>query len=229
MHYDWILFDADHTLFDFDRTAAEALAETALTHGIAYKEEHWPIYDNINKQCWNDYENGVINRETLRTRRFALFLEEIDAMVVDLEIFAADYLNQLPSRPYFIDGALDLLHGLHGKVRLGIITNGLAEVQRPRLVATGIDRLFDVIVVSGEIGHMKPSREYFEYTHVQMIRPDGARVLVVGDSLNADIRGGRDFGFDTCWFNPAQAPNDSEIVPIFQINALHQLIAILGA
>lgn len=228
MNFDWILFDADHTLFDFDRSAAESLADTMHAHSIPHLNGHWELYNRINKQCWTAYENGEIDRDTMRIQRFTLFFKEIGAEAVDIETFASQYLLGLPSRPYFIDGATELLHRLHGTVRLGMITNGLTEVQRPRLVSSGIDRFFDVIVVSGEIGHMKPEHAYFEYTHLQMSRPEKQKVLVVGDSLNADIKGGSEFGFITCWFNPGSAQNESEVTPDYEIDALHHVPSIVG-
>lgn len=228
MNFDWLLFDADHTLFDFDRSAREALSETMERHGISYREGHWKAYSVINKQCWTAYENGEIDRETMRTRRFSMFFEQIGAGVQDLEAFATQYLHAIPKRPYFIDGAAELLSRLHGRFRMGIVTNGLTEVQRPRLVSTGIDRFFEVIVVSGEIGLMKPDYAYFEYVHIQMSRPDKQKVLVIGDSLNADIRGGAEFGFMTCWYNPGVTKNEATIIPDYEIDNLRQIPKIVG-
>lgn len=228
MNFDWLLFDADHTLFDFDRSAREALAETMLHHGVTYLEHHWQKYHTINKQCWTAYENGQMDRETMRVRRFSLFFEEIGARVSDLDKFADQYLHAIPQRPYFIDGAVDLLLELHGSFRMGIVTNGLTEVQRPRLVSTGIDKLFEVIVVSGEIGLMKPEYAYFEHVHIQMSRPEKKKVLVIGDSINADIKGGSEFGFSTCWYNPAKSSNDTSIRPDFEISDLDQIREIVG-
>ena len=198
MKFDWVLFDADHTLFDFDRSAAESLADTMRNHGLDHRDEHWTLYNSINKECWNAYENGQMDRETMRLTRFTRFFEQIGASISDLETFASQYLAGLPCRPYFIDGAMDILTALHGRIKLGMITNGLAEVQRPRLTATGIDKMFEVIVVSGEIGMMKPDYLFFDHTHALMAHPDKSRVVVVGDSLNADMKGGKEFGYMTC-------------------------------
>jgi YjjG family noncanonical pyrimidine nucleotidase len=228
MNFDWILFDADHTLFDFDRSAQESLADTIRSHGITHADDHWPLYHRINRSVWTAYENGEIDRDTMRTKRFSMFFEEIKAEVADVELFASQYLIGLPQRPYFIEGAVEVLQALHGKIRMGIITNGLTEVQRPRLESTGIDRLFEIIIVSGEIGMMKPDNAYFEFAYTQMARPSKERVLVVGDSLNADIRGGAEFGFRTCWFNPFGEANNLGINPDYEIGDLQKIPAIAG-
>jgi YjjG family noncanonical pyrimidine nucleotidase len=228
MRYDWILFDADHTLFDFDKSSEEALADTLLKHGVAEHKTHWLTYNTINKACWAAFEKGEIDRETMRTQRFSHFFEQINAQSIDIDDFGNQYLQSLPLRPYFIDGATELLSGLHGRVKLGIITNGLREVQRPRLESTGIDKYFDVIVVSGEIDLMKPNHAFFDHTHQLMGRPEKDRVLVVGDSLSADIAGGAGYGFKTCWFNQFDAPINGDVKPDYQINELYKLPEIAG-
>jgi putative hydrolase of the HAD superfamily len=126
-----------------------------------------------------------------------------------------------------MDGAIELLNQLHTKVRLGLITNGLKEVQRPRIFSTGLNKYFEVIVVSGEIDIMKPDYAFFEYTYGQMSRPAKERVLVVGDNLNADIRGGFQFGFKTCWFNPGASVNQHGVSPDYEINLLSGVVDIV--
>jgi len=50
----------------------------------------------------------------------------------------------------------------------------------------------------------------------------------VGDSLTSDIKGGNDFGIDTCWFNPLNITNNTGIVPSFEISELNDLKALLN-
>jgi len=228
MQFDWILFDADHTIFDFDRSSEEALTDTLDKHGVVPQDHHWGVYWSINKECWAAFERGEMERETMRELRFSRFFDSIGAPHLNAESFGSDYLQLLPQKPYFLDGAVELLDSLHGRVKLGIITNGLREVQRPRLESTGIDRLFEVIVVSGEIDQVKPNHGFFDYTHGQMGRPDKRRVLVVGDSLTADIAGGLAFGFKTCWFNPSGHQGLTDITPHYEVGRLHEVLSILG-
>jgi putative hydrolase of the HAD superfamily len=164
----------------------------------------------------------------MRTMRFSRFFDHLSNPTIDVEAFALRYLHTLPTRPYLITGASELLAALHGRIHMGIITNGLREVQRPRLERSGIDGLFKVIVVSGEINHTKPDHAFFDYAHLHMGRPMRDRVLVVGDSLSADILGGAAFGFRTCWFNPAGTQNDSGVSPDFEIRSLEVIPALIG-
>ena len=75
--FDWILFDADHTLFDFDRSARASLSTKLTDHGIQYTEEDIELYFAINKACWRAYEEGKIDRHTLTRKRFQDFFEQI--------------------------------------------------------------------------------------------------------------------------------------------------------
>jgi 2-haloacid dehalogenase len=228
MNYDWILFDADHTLFDFDRSARHALTMTLDEIGVTAAEEHFSTYHRINAEAWRAFEDKRIDAQVLRRVRFERFFEAIGVEHEAPEQFNAAYLGKLPDLPFFMDGALDLLDRLRLKYALGLITNGLSEVQRPRLVKSGLIEYFQVVVVSGEIGYAKPEHAYFAYAHDDMGGPDKERVLVVGDNLNSDIRGGRDFGFQTCWYNPGGGQNTSDVHPDYEIAHLGEILSILG-
>lgn len=228
MHYDWILFDADHTLFDFDRSARHALARTLEEAGIAVVDDQFDIYHRINAEAWRAFEDKLIDVQALRRVRFERFFQEIGVEHDAPEEFNASYLGKLPDLPFFMDGAMELLDNLRTQCALGIITNGLREVQRPRLVKSGLIDYFRVVVVSGEIGLAKPDPAYFAHAHLHMGEPDKARVLVVGDNLNSDIRGGRDFGFQTCWYNPRGLGNVLDVQPDYEISHLREIGGIVG-
>ena len=108
-----------------------------------------------------------------------------------------------------------------------MITNGLKEVQRPRIAQAKMEKHFEVIVVSDEIGVSKPHEGFFQHAFEKMGKPTKSEVIVVGDSLNSDIQGGNNFGVDTCWFNPNSAANLTEHKPTFQIQNLESLHELL--
>jgi YjjG family noncanonical pyrimidine nucleotidase len=227
MNYDWILFDADHTLFDFDKSAKESIKLTLAEHEHPYVDGYFERYYVINKQCWREFEDGLIDREILRTKRFRTFFNEFNIQL-DPGSFHDQYLAKLPMLPYFMDDALQLLNDLQDHCQLGLITNGLKEVQRPRLLKSDVIHLFKLVVISGEIGHAKPNKAYFDYAYERMDEVDKERVLVVGDNLNSDIKGGRDYGFKTCWYNPKSEINEDGILPDFEITDLKRLYDIIG-
>lgn len=224
--YRWVLFDADHTLFDFDKASEEALAEVLTQNGSDWQDGMYADYKRINVQCWMEHEQGLIDRDTLvyeRFRRYFAFRQ----LQLDPVATQQHYLRRLGAKPYLMPGAEDVMALLKGKVGLGYVTNGMKEVQRPRLEMIGWDQKFDVIVIAGEIGLSKPHAAYFQFVHEQIGTPDHAEVLVVGDSLTADIEGARSFGYHTCWYNPQEQACPPGPGPDYTISHLSQLNSIL--
>lgn len=221
-NYQWLLFDADNTLFDFDRSMQQALQDTLEATGVTFDQSFHATYETINTQCWSDFEHGKISKAELRTWRFSLFFEAI-RVELDADQFATEYLYLLSQMTFLIEGADVLLESLHSEFRLGLVTNGLKEVQRPRLAKSGIQDYFEVIVVSDEIGHAKPHAGFFDYAFQEMRQPDKSEVMIIGDNLNADIRGGLEYGIDACWYNPKLAARENGIEPTYEISKLEAI------
>lgn len=226
MPYNWILFDVDNTLFDFDRAEKSALSNALTNAGITPEEYMFGLYNTINKACWQDFEEGKISRQTLRTIRFEKFFGAIGA---DLEIpgFAVSYLQYLSQGAFLYDGVEILLANLAENYKIGLITNGLKEVQRPRLERSGIQHYFNMVVVSDEVGASKPDAAFFDFAFHQMGKPGKEEAIVIGDSLSADIAGGNNYGLHTCWYNPEKIPNTLGITPTYEIHALEAIKTIL--
>lgn len=226
MKYQWILFDADNTLFDFDQSERFAFAEALKQVGIPFIESQFKLYHSINKSCWRAFEDGLLKKEDLRTARFEQFFKAIDKEADPLQ-FSELYLTQLSHSAFMLEGSMALLEELSDQYKMAIITNGLKEVQRPRITKAGLSNIFDVIVVSDEIGHAKPHPSFFDYTFNEMRHPDKEEVLVVGDNLNSDIKGGKDYGVDTCWYNHLRVTNESEVVPTYEVHSIGEVKEIL--
>ena len=224
--YDWLLFDADNTLFDFHRCEGQALHLALEDIGLPFLRKHHDLYREINIQCWQDYERHIITKDELRLKRFLLFFEAI-GIEADPGSFGSNYLHHLSTAAFLLDGALELLQQLQPRYRLALVTNGLKEVQRPRLEAGALTSFFEAIIVSDEIGHAKPHRPFFEYTFQEIGVPDKERVLIIGDNLHADIKGGLDYGIHACWYNPGAAEKTEEVEPTYEIRLLRELDQIL--
>ena len=225
-NYRWLLFDADHTLFDFDKASEEALTEVLVEHGVDWRKGMYADYKRINVQCWMEHEQGLIDRDTLVYERFKRYF---DFMQLDLDPVSNQkkYLRALGTKPYLMPGAEEMMTWLKGRTRLGYITNGMSEVQRPRLEKIEWNLKFDVIVIAGEIGFSKPHHDYFNFVHQEIGCPVRTEVLVVGDSLTADIEGAISFGYHTCWYNPKADICHLEQGPDYTISHLNELKGIL--
>lgn len=225
--YDWLLFDADNTLFDFHQCEGLALRRAMENKGLSFLPQHHDLYREINVQCWREFERRVITKEELRLKRFLLFFEAVDIRTDPAE-FGTEYLKHLSTAAFLLDGAIELLQHLQPHFRLALVTNGLREVQRPRLTAGALNPFFEVIIVSDEIGHAKPHRPFFDHTFREIGGPDRKKVLIIGDNLHADIKGGLDYGIDACWFNPEGKAKAEGIQPTYEIRVLEELKRILG-
>ncbi len=224
--YQWVLFDQDNTIFDFDLSEIKALKKTFEDFNLVYQDEYLEQYHSINKQCWRAYEEGKMSRSQLRVERFDRYLNVL-GIKCDPALFGKTYLQNLSNTGFLIQDAVKLLEILDSKINMAVITNGLKEVQRPRIKRLGFNRFFQAIIVSDEIGYSKPDAAFFEYTFDAINNPEKDKVLVVGDNLYSDIKGGNNYGLDTCWFNYNGQENKSDQLPTYEIHHLKELLDIL--
>ncbi len=227
MKYEWLLFDADETLFDFDKAESAALACAFADFGLPYNGRISDTYHEVNAQTWLEFEQGLITQLELRTLRFERLFEILN-LEVDGQSFSDVYLAHLGRGSYLLDGAEPLLASLDGRFNLLLITNGIADVQRPRLAASTIKQYFPIVIISGEVGAAKPHPKIFDAAFEAMGWPDKEAVLIIGDSLSSDISGGHDYGIDTCWYNPKRKVSTLDLKPTYEIQELAQLQQIVG-
>ncbi len=226
MAYQWLFFDADGTLFDYDLAEQKALQGAFRDFGLGFLPEWAERYREINRQIWIDFENGRITAGKLRTERFQRLFDSIQ-VEADAVLFSRRYLENLAGASDLIDGVEETLRGLHRRFRLALITNGLQDVQRPRLAGSPIRDFFDLVVISEEIGAAKPDPRFFDYAFQKIGSPPREAVLVIGDSLTSDIQGGINYGLDTCWVNPLGLPPDPHTQPTFEIRSLPELAPLI--
>ena len=220
--YQWLCFDADGTLFDFEKAQAIALERVFLHHGIPYEVSHLAAFRQINAELWHALEQRQVPTDVLKVRRFELLLATTGAKQAP-KPFSEVYLQYLGACPELIGGADDLLKVLHGKYRIAILTNGLKAVQRNRLARSSIRDYVSEIIVSEEIGFAKPAREYFDVAFARMGNPAKHEVLMIGDSWNSDIQGAAQYGIETCWYNPGRPPQPALPQITHGITALEEL------
>lgn len=209
MRYGIILFDADGTLLDFHRSEREAVAEAFSAFGIAASDSMLDEYSRINDSLWKLLEKGGIEKNVLVYRRFEIFYEKY-GISADARLTAEVYMDKLSEKGYILDGADELCRKLYGRAKMYIVTNGVRKIQESRLARSGLLNYFDGVFISECAGYEKPRREFFEYAASRIPDFDKTQAVIVGDSLSSDIKGGINYGIDTCWFAPtgAEAPKD---------------------
>lgn len=225
MTYTWLLFDADDTLFDFPKAEANALKWTLDEAGIAFFSAYFEIYARCNLSVWKEFERGLVTSAELRTKRFRLFFDEI-GVAGDPQAVSPLYLRNLALGADLLPGAEEIVRALKPRFHLGLVTNGLADVQRPRLARSALADCFEKVFISEEVGVAKPSRDYFDAVFRGIGEPSIKSVLIIGDSLSSDMQGGINYGIDTCWYNPNQKTTGLPVT--YQISRLAELKKILA-
>jgi 2-haloacid dehalogenase len=223
MKYELIIFDADETLFDFIKSERVALEKTIEEFNIEYDENHHlKIYSEINKAIWKEFESGQITQHKLKVERFKRLSSALN-IAFDENEFSKAYMRHLGQASFLFDDSIDLIESLHKTHRLSIITNGLTDVQTYRIKKSLIANFFEDIVISEEVHVAKPDPKIFEIALNNLNYSDKNKVLMVGDSLTSDIKGGANFGIDTCWYNPGKLPNTTDLHPTYEIFDLLEL------
>jgi YjjG family noncanonical pyrimidine nucleotidase len=229
--YDWILLDADNTLFDYNKAESVALENTLTHFGISGGPQALEAYRRVNGALWQAFERGEVDQETIKIQRFRALLAELTPAAtpaIDASDVAARYLVNLSHGNFLLDGALELVTSLANRFQLAVLTNGLTAVQRARISKSPLLPYLQHIIISEEVGASKPRPDIFDIAFSRMGQPARRQVLMVGDSLTSDMRGGHDYGLDTCWYNPAGDPNDSGIPLTYEIQQLADLPPLLG-
>jgi 5'-nucleotidase len=220
MQYEWILFDADETLFHFD--AYEGLRRMFASFNVDFSPDDFTHYQSINKPLWVLYQDGKITARELQETRFNGWAKTLSVSAQQLN---DAFLQSMADICKLLPGAQDLLDALQGKVKLGIITNGFTALQTIRLERTGLINRFELLVISEEVGVAKPDSAIFEHAFERMQHPEKHRILMVGDNPHSDILGGINAGIHTCWYNAINAEKPRDITPHTEVSSLQALQA----
>ncbi len=226
--YSTLLFDLDHTLYDSDAAEAAAYTHTMGTVGLdeASAAAYFDRYVAINRELWHQVELGTIDPSEVRHRRFARFVDEV-GIDADPVAMAETFVWGLGHCGEMYDGAIDVLEQLARRASLAMVTNGLSDVQRARIERFGLAEYFDAIVISSEVGMTKPRPDIFGVAFEQLGHPPKDGAVMVGDSLTSDIAGGRNYGIDTCWYNPHGNRAEPGSEPTHQVGRLDELLDLL--
>ena len=222
MRYDYLLFDADNTLFDFDRAEERALQATLEFFGYPLDSDTRELYRTINRVLWRRLDLGEISRETLVVERFALFDRAMGGGR-DAAALNRFYLDRLSEGAELLPGAEALCRSLAPRATLALVTNGVARAQRGRLARSALNGLFPYVFISEEVGWQKPQREFFSHVCSAMAIRDRRRAVVIGDNLVSDVQGGLQSDLDAVWFNPNGLPNPTQVRPTWEARSFSAL------
>ena len=226
MKYEFLLFDADHTLFDFKTGEYYALKEALEYYNLPSSDEHIGRYSDINVKYWKMLERGEIDKKSLMLARFVEFATEYGFEDKAQELSDL-YMINLAHQAQLFDGALEMIVELSKKYRLFIITNGVKSTQDGRFGISPITKYFEKIFISEVVGFEKPHKEFFNAVANGIDGFDPEKAIVIGDSLSSDIKGAINSGLDCIWYNPQKkdAPEGWNIT--YTVENFEEIVEIL--
>lgn len=211
-----IFFDLDHTIWDFDKNAQETLQELYYKYrfdkliGKADPDLFIETYTTNNHRVWTLYHHGKIDKPTLRKLRFADTFTELG---VDPDLFPKafeeDYLAICPTKTNLFPNAIETLEYLRSRYKLHLISNGFQEACKKKLTCSKLTPYFKTVVISELFGVNKPDARIFEHA-LQGGSAHKETSVMIGDNLDADVRGAQNAGIDAIFFNPlgVEQPED---------------------
>ncbi len=226
--YKYLLWDIDGTVLNF--LAAEAYAIRVLFKKYKIGEcsdEMLKLYSGINVKYWQMLERNELTKAEILVGRFRAFFGEIGVDTSIAENFNEDYQITLGDHIEFVDKAQDILLSQKGKYVLAAVTNGTKTAQEKKLRLSGLNEVFDAVFISENVGAEKPNKAYFDYVFENLGITNKNEVLLIGDSLTSDMKGGFIAGIDTCWFNPEHKPNKTDIPVTYEIDDLGKIAEIV--
>lgn len=226
-----LFFDLDHTIWDFEKNANETLQELYLKYkfdelsGDPTSDAFIRTYTTNNHRLWGMYHLHQIDKPTLRRLRFEDTFTELG---IDPQLFPWDfeeeYLAVCPTKTNLFPNAHETLSYLKGKYTLHLISNGFQDACERKLSGSQLNAYFETITISEVIGINKPDVRIFEHA-LEGGKAKKDASLMIGDNLDADVRGAQNFGMEAIYFNPLQAEVPSDIP--YAIHDLKELQTLL--
>jgi len=223
-----LLWDIDGTILNFKKAEYEAIKQCFKIFSLGdCNDEMIHRYSSINKKYWEMLERGEITKPEVLVGRFNEFFTEYGIPTTYAENFNKEYQIRLGDTICFYDDAFELLKSLKGRYKQFAVTNGTKVAQDKKLNKSGLIHLFDDVFISEIVGIEKPGIGFFEYVWEHIGEYDKSEIMIIGDSLTSDMKGGNNAGIICCWYNPNHAENTSGVHIDYEISNLQILPDIL--
>lgn len=235
-----VVFDIDNTLFNHAHAEHSALQITleyfaphTAKHGVQLNSPTLlQTYRAVNEKLWMDMAHNLITPQELRHERFAETLrrEFPHAAAEHLRTWSTEmgemYLQHYGTYRQLLPYATETLEFAHKHFKTALLSNGFREQQYAKIQHFGWEHSVNAIILSSEVGVMKPHKAIFDAARTQLGIENPASMLYVGDHYESDVEGANSAGWKTVWFNPGhlhRTRNDAH----YTIASLQELPAIL--
>jgi 5'-nucleotidase len=200
----FIYFDLDDTLLDHRQAERRGLNDVRRAYSTYFGDLSLDAlhaaYHAHSVPLWRQYANGEIGKYELQRLRFEQTLHALGLDGLKADALNALYLDCYARHWTFPQDARAAFHALADHFPVGILTNGFAEIQRAKF-----DRFpelrdrAEVLLISEEVGYMKPHPEIFAHAASAAQTPPEA-ILYVGDSYTSDVVGATRAGWQIAWY-----------------------------
>lgn len=224
-----ILWDIDGTVLDFLASQAVSMRERFIDFGLGeLSDDDLELYSKINQHHWEALEREECTKAEVMQNRFVDFFKALGITSVSPSKFNSAYEDGLPDTIAFIENAKDILVDLSKNYKQYAVTNGAFSVQERKLEKAGLYDILDGVFISDSVGYEKPSVNFFNAV-LDGIEPcELDEILIIGDSLTSDMKGGNNAGIKTCWYNPKHLKNNKNVQIDFEIYKLNDIYKILN-
>lgn len=230
LQYKNLFFDLDDTLWAFSLNARDTFEEMYLKYryGRFFDsfQHFYALYQRRNVELWEEYGNGQVTKEELNRQRFLYPLQVVGAEDAALaKSFSDDFFAVIPTKSRLMPHAREVLEYLSPKYNLYILSNGFQELQCHKMRSSGIDGFFRKVVLSDDIGVLKPWPEIFHFA-LSATQSELRDSLMIGDSWENDITGAKRVGMHQAFYNAA-GKTELPFQPTYQLSDLKELMQIL--
>ncbi len=223
-----LLWDIDGTLLDFSKAEEYGIRKCFDVFGLGEcTDEMLSRYSKINRKYWEKLERNEITKQQVLTDRFVEFFKSENIDFNDVDKFNDEYQMRLGDKPFPCDNALEIVTALKGKYNQYAVTNGTIIAQQRKLALSGLIDIFDDVFISDDIGFEKPSIEFFDAVQEKIGAFKKDEVMIIGDSLTSDIKGGNNAGILCCWYNPLNITNKDNLRIDYEIKDLNEILDII--
>ncbi|MEO6323665.1 MAG: HAD-IA family hydrolase [Thermoanaerobaculia bacterium] len=222
-----LFFDLDDTLLDHAHAEQAAQRETFETHagvfdGVAF--DSWlERYREANGALWNAYGRGEVVRHDLHQQRFSTPLTHFGLDSAHATALGAHYLAAYRRHWRLNPGAEEILEAAAQQGIVGIVSNGFVETQRAKVERFRLGRWVKHLVLSEDVGVMKPDRAIFDAA-VRVSGVSKGRKIYVGDSFDKDIVGAKAAGWLPILYNPLRLPIPAPVLFVTRLVDLGPLL-----
>ena len=230
MKYKNLFFDLDDTIWAFSQNARNTFEEVYQKYSFdRYFDSfnhYYTLYQQRNTELWVEYGEGKITKDELNSQRFFYPLQAVGVKDEALaERFSRDFFAIIPTKSVLMPHAKEVLEYLAPKYNLYILSNGFQELQCHKMRSAGIDRFFKKIVLSDDIGVLKPWPEIFHFA-LSATQSEVRDSLMIGDSWENDVAGAKGVGMHQVFYN-VTGKEELPFQPTYHISNLKELMQIL--